>query len=416
MNTMRLSLPPLQRWVRQFRRADYNTQGKILGLALLVALSLVLRASVVKAQTADYFYYVKPWLDYLHLHGLHSFHDNFANYNTPYLILLWIGSLTHLPDIVVIKGISVLFDLIMASAVGLIVGYFRPAGLTKYVAAVTVLYLPTVFIDSSLWGQCDSIYASFILFAFYASLKDRANLSWLLWGAAFAFKLQSVFVLPYLIFITLHRRWKLYSVLWAGLMIVVLSILPILEGRSVISTLDIYLNQTKNPGGDTALSFNAATLYQWLPQNYFATYFKRAGTIFAASVATAIMMLAFRSRRYRSREVLMIFCMSLFAIPFVLPQMHERYFYLAEVTSLIVAFVVPRMVVIAVAAQIITVMSYVPYLSWDTQNPPIPFAVLSLGMLAIIGSLGWYIVRSSNEPQPVAAGKVRRPASASEPE
>jgi Gpi18-like mannosyltransferase len=94
-------------------------------------------------------------------------------------------------------------------------------------------------------------------------------------------------------------------------------------------------------------------------------------------------------KRFNDRDMLLLAAISLFIIPFFLPQMHERYFYPAEVISLVVLFVRPRLAWVAITMQVITIMAYMPYLTNDTQAPPIPFAALSIGVLSIIGWLCW---------------------------
>ncbi len=50
------------------------------------------------------------------------------------------------------------------------------------------------------------------------------------------------------------------------------------------------------------------------------------------------------------------------AIPFLLPEMHERYFYLADVLSILYAFYFPRYFFVAVIMQACSLLSYAPYL------------------------------------------------------
>ncbi|HEY0602338.1 MAG TPA: hypothetical protein VGD58_05460, partial [Herpetosiphonaceae bacterium] len=49
------------------------------------------------------------------------------------------------------------------------------------------------------------------------------------------------------------------------------------------------------------------------------------------------------------------------AIPFFLPNMHERYFYLADIT-IIYAFYFPRLFLIPIVMQLVSVLSDAPYL------------------------------------------------------
>jgi Gpi18-like mannosyltransferase len=369
-----------RKWLKT---SDYNQRGLFVCFLGLILLAICLRISFIKIQTNDYLIYVHPWTEFLKSHGLHAFKYNFANYNTPYLLLLYIGNYLHISDLFMVKIISILFDLLLAYGVYLIVGYFKPTGPMKWAAAVTLLFLPTVFINSSLWGQCDSIYTSFILFSLYNCLKDNSGKAWSFFGFALAFKLQAIFFLPFILFITFNKRWKLYAPVYAVVIFIILSCLPIFEGRSIPSTFSIYLHQTQPSLGNQSLSLNAPTFYQWLPNNVYFKQLRRGGIILTSGVALSIVSFAFRKRAYAKKELILIATISVYSIPFFMPLMHERYFYTAEVLSLVLAFVLPRLAWIAAAMQFVTILSYIPYLTEGKEYPPLPWAVLS-GIVFII--------------------------------
>jgi Gpi18-like mannosyltransferase len=376
--------------------SDYNQRGRFIIIVILIILALCLRVSLIKVQTSDYIGFIKPWTDFLAAHGLHAFRYDFSNYNTPYLLLLLIGTSFHLPDIIMVKLISIVFDLVLSYSVFLLVRHFKPLGLIKWVAAVTLLFLPTVFINSGLWGQCDSIYTSFLVFSLYNCLKNNPGKSWFFFGIALAFKLQAIFFLPFILLMTLNKRWKLYTPLYALAIFLLLSCLPILEGRSISSTMSIYINQTQSSAGQQVLSLNAPTFYQWLPNNLYFRQLRRCGIVLAASIGIAIVAFAFRKKPYTKKELLLLATVSVYTIPFFLPQMHERYFYPAEVFSLILAFILPRLSWVAAAMQLVTLMAYIPYLTNSQEAPPIPFDVLSLIVFIIIFSLFTYIFKSQS--------------------
>jgi hypothetical protein len=97
--------------------------------------------------------------------------------------------------------------------------------------------------------------------------------------------------------------------------------------------------------------------------------------------------LAFIRKKFQDKELLTIMVATVFAIPFFLPYMHERYFYLAEVMSLTLAFVRRELAWIFIAMQVVTVMDYTPYLSFDAHMPAFPAAVLSLVVVSILFTL-----------------------------
>lgn len=375
---------------RKLRSLEKRELGLLGCYIVLVLMALYLRYKMMAAVTFDYTHFLLPWYNFLKLHGLHGFHDSFANYNTPYLLLLWL--VTHLPigPLGAVKSISVFFDLVLASTVFLIVRHFKPASKAPYVALLATLYVPTVFLNSSLWGQCDAIYTSFGLLAFYFSLKDRQLTAWTFWGVAFAFKLQAIFFLPFLVFMMLHKAWRWYSPLAAVAAIAVLSCLPLFEGRSLSSVINIYILQAKDPvGGQPALSWYSPTVGQLLPiGNFFYAFFKKALLIIGAAFGVGVISLAFLKPKYLQTQLLMILTISLLAIPYILPGIHERYLYAAEIALLISSFVLTRYVWAAIAMQVVTVITYDSYFTGGSQQPAIPYAVLSI---VVLGMISWMI-------------------------
>jgi Gpi18-like mannosyltransferase len=67
---------------------------------------------------------------------------------------------------------------------------------------------------------------------------------------------------------------------------------------------------------------------------------------------------------------------SLALTPFLLPKMHDRYFYPADVFSLVAAFFIPEMWFVPLAYQVISLLSYIPFLLDLNPHGIIPFAVL----------------------------------------
>ena len=385
--------PMFQNILQRSDLKRYNTFGLATVFWLLFLISLGVRYYLVPGRTFDYINFLKPWLNYLQVHGLHSFGTDFANYNTPYLLLLWVGSYLPLPNIAVVKGISFTFDIFLAYTVYLTVRHFRPGGNVKFAAALGTLYLPTAFINSGLWGQCDGIYTAFLILSFYFCLIGKLHWSWAVWGVAIAFKLQAIFMLPFLAFMLLHRRTALSGPLLAGIVFILLSIFPVLEGRSLASVIGIYFEQTKPPDGVELLSWNAPTFYEWMPDGYFKAI-RKAGIMFAAGVSICIAGLAFRIRRFTDYELLLLFTLTLFIVPFFLPQIHERYFYPAEIASLILAFVQPRLSYLAIAMQVVTLMSFRIYFTGGSQQPFISLPILAIAVLTIICTLAWMLHRS----------------------
>ena len=133
----------------------------------------------------------------------------------------------------------------------------------------------------------------------------------------------------------------------------------------------------------SAFTFNAPSFYQWLPADAPA-YWKWIGTLLAGLLVAVLGIIAFANRKKLTREVIVTFALlSVIALPFLLPKMHERYFYAADVTSIVFAFYFPRYAGVAVIMQLASLLSYEPYF-FNHDAPPAYLPYVSLGVLVLI--------------------------------
>lgn len=268
--------------------------------------------------------------------------DDFSNYNFPYLFLMYLASLLPLEPLFAIKLVSILGEVLLACSVAALArtlcpGRFRPAAL----AAATLL-LPTVLMNASMWGQCDAIYSAFLLLSLRALLPGRGRAAWLCWGVALAFKLQSVFFLPVLGLISLRRGFKPSHPPMAAGVWLLLSLPPVFFGRSVASTFGTYAGQASEGG----MVNGAMNIYQWFP-DLTGAQGKTVALILCAAVLAVLSVAYWRGPDSPDRTVLLAVTV-LVACPLFLPQMHDRYFFSAEVASLVLVqgrrrFVVPAL-------------------------------------------------------------------------
>jgi len=367
------------------------------GLLGILALSLLLRLKLYGFITADYIGFLSPWYDTLKSQGLHAFSTNFANYNFPYLFLLFLTTLLPVSKLLAIKLISIVFDYLLAGSVYLIIKTLTNNQTKALIAAVICLFLPTVFINSSLWGQCDAIYTSFALLSFWAILKNRWSLAWTLFGVALAFKLQAIFFFPVIALGWIHKKGEWYSPAWGAVSFLFLSLPPILFGRSLSSTMSVYLNQY---GAQPQLTSNAPTIYSWFPAQ-LSGFLTPASLIFAAALLLCLFLACYVLVVYNKAILPLILSSFLLLFPFILPQMHERYFFMFEISVLILAILRPGFVWVLVVSQVITLASYMPFLVGQTI---IPLQYLSLGTLLMLV----YLVYRLLQPQKIVLSNTNR--------
>lgn len=112
----------------------------------------------------------------------------------------------------------------------------------------------------------------------------------------------------------------------------------------------------------SALTYNAPSFYQWLPNN-LPGFWKWIGIALAGLSVGGIGLLVWKSEQPLTKAVLLKVALTFaLVIPFFLPEMHERYFYLADVLSIIYAFYFPRYFYVPVIMQASSLIAYAPYM------------------------------------------------------
>ncbi len=307
-----------------------------------------------------------PWYKATLAHGrIRSLGIEISDYAPPYMYLLALASWLPLNPTPAIKLIPISFDFLAAAATYRVVRVFHPAGVLPGVAACCLLFCPTVVLNGALWGQCDVVYTTFLLFSLLGALRGRPLASALLFSVALGVKLQAAFFLPALAFVFIVQRYSLLYFALTPAAYLLFSIPPILLGRPAKSVLGVYLRQFDSP---SALSMNAASVYQWLPVSSEPQAQVRGGLAFAAGACALVAYVILRlSRRPLRPESLLSIVLLLSALPpFLLPKMHERYAFMSDVLACIVPFVTPSLAMPALLLLFASFTSYGPFLgaSW----------------------------------------------------
>ena len=158
----------------------------------------------------------------------------------------------------------------------------------------------------------------------------------------------------------------------------------------------VYVGQTK---AYSALALNAPSVYALLPGNLPAG--ASLPGIAAAGLLTAGVLLALFLRRQRvtGRALLAAGVVLAIGIPFLLPHMHDRYFFLADVLTLLWACTDRRRIPLAALVQIASLGAYYAYLKLEYA---FPMALGALLMLAALLGAVWGLFRSLRPPADIA--------------
>jgi len=334
-------------------------------LLLPIGLAFFLRALLLDHATLDYQNFLAHWVEHFRLNGgIFALKDPVGNYNVPYLYMLALLSYLPIPDLYGIKLFSILFDVLLAWG-----GLRLAKTLTEKESAPlwafpTLLLLPTVILNGACWGQCDSVWAALCMLALTCAMEKRPVPSMAFLALAFSFKLQAIFIIPLWCALWFTGRVK-FRHLFVFPGVFALSMIPaLLLGKPVGDILGVYLNQASDSVSWQTINYNSPSVFALLPyQSESAPWVPKLAIALAFLFMLGILALLFLRRRSADNVSLTLAGAALsLGIPFFLPYMHERYFFLGGVLLAVLACVLPSLTPAAAGAELASLGGYHAYL------------------------------------------------------
>ena len=344
-----------------WREKLFESKALFAAAFALTALALVIRASLLDFESGDYLTFLAPWTQFFRDNGgFAALRYSLGNYNPPYMYFLALFSYFDISELYLIKLLSVLFDVLLAWACMKLLGLYTGSRAKLLGVFLAVLFLPTVVINGAYWAQCDSIYAFFGIYALYLGLRGRGCASMVSLAACLAFKLQAVFIIPVFFILLLAKklRWRQLLVFPAAYIVFMLPAL--LAGRPFVETMTLYFAQAGTVGD--AMNYNAPSLtsmFQWSgnTESWSTLLIAAAFALVLASYAVAAV-----KRRELDDTVFLGFALLLaMGIPYLLPHMHDRYFFISGVLALVLAFRDRRFFPIPLLAELASLHCYYAY-------------------------------------------------------
>jgi len=339
-----------------------------LGIAILSVLALLPRLVMLPASNFDLVDHFLPWLDRIRTQGFwEALATPFSRYGyTPfYSYALGLANALFPAETdgkIVIKSVSILFDYLAAGLMFVIARMRWPQGGAPVLAYGAVLFAPTVLLNSAWWGQSDIVFTSFLLACMAALLAQRPVLAMLAFAFACAIKLQAAWLGPFLFLLVLRGEIRWWSFALIPLVYIAVAVPALAAGRSLVEVLSIYLTQA---GTQSSFAFQAPNLLILL--DYVAKqHIGWLAKVLVLVAAAASLWYASRGRLAGSRKLdgetlLVAALVSAMLVPSLLPHMHERYFFPADILSIALAVWIPRYWPVAVLVQF---TSFLAYISW----------------------------------------------------
>ena len=331
-----------------------------LGLIILALALLTLRITLwryfVNSDLQNAFL---PWQTYLLEHGRwHALQHPFSMYFPAYFDLTAMTSYLdgHINRISQIKLLSFVFDIVTAVVAYYLVRRLTPGStprsrrsVAQLVAPFCILAGPTVLVNGAVWGQSDIVYTCFLLLSTFSVIVGSGAFAVLFFGFAFAFKLQAIFLAPFIAAMVLQKRIRWLHLLLLPVGWLAALVPPMLNGAKAWEFLSLTSSQGES---FPTLAINVGNPWIIADRIHLNVHF---GTLVGIAL-TALLMLALTiwgaQPAFRgARNTLAFATLSLLSVAYVMPKMHDRYFFPAEIFLCILscvdlAFVLPAALVL----------------------------------------------------------------------
>lgn len=355
-------------------------------LAILSVFAVVLRISTFDYVSSDMEGYLIGWFGQIEqLGGLRALNIQVGNYSVFYQTLIAIMTYIPVNCIYQYKILSVVFDFSLAFGMcALVYELTGKKSFGRWTYVIT-LFLPTVFMNSAVWGQCDSIYASFIVWSLLLFIRKKYPLSFAMFGLACAFKLQAVFLLPFFLFAYIVKKdYSVFHFLIIPAVMEAVCIPAMIMGRGWKAAFSVYYYQTESCD---AMFFNYPSFWTIFSANNdtrvaYCNDMKIAAIVLTVTVLLLLMIWFFSNNILIDGEnILFVSFLIVFSCVLFLPGMHERYGYVYEILAVAIAMLRKKTVPFAVGLLILSCLTY----GGELFNGPMVTRLMGTANLIIYG-------------------------------
>ena len=346
--------------------------------AALVAAAFVLRGLCFSHVTLDYVNFLSQWVEYFRANGgFAALGEPIGNYNVPYMYFLAAFSYLEINDLYLIKLLSVFFDIVLAWAAMSLTGLYTASRAKRLTAFFGVLFLPTVILNGAYWGQCDSIYAAFAMLGIYFALSERPAAGMACIAVSFAFKLQAVFIMPIFVVLLITGRVNIRHFFIFPAVYILLMLPAVAAGMPFMDTITLYFDQMGTVGD--GLNYNSPSIFAFAGPDTDAGLASTLGIFAAFALMAGVFAWAWAKKHRLTNWAILGFAVILaVGIPFFLPHMHDRYFFVADILTLLLAAAAPELLALPVLTEFASLLGYHAYLKLRYLLP------MSWGAVALI--------------------------------
>ena len=325
--------------------------------------------------------YLVPWWNEIAGKGIEGLASQVGNYNIPYQIIIFLLSRTNMEPVIAYKLVSIVFDFALALSAALLTRSLSKSKFAPLIAYAAVLCSFNTWLNSCFWGQCDSIYVTFIVLAIFFLFKEKHIPSFIMLGLALAFKLQVIFILPAVFYYYVStRKVSLLHFLIVPAVNFLLCMPAVFCGRPFNEIFTVYLEQTETYH---QIQMNCPNVYALMMEGNNTIYFenfKPAALALTALMLTAGLVFVLKTKVSLDdpRSFFMAAVWSSYTMLIFMPAMHERYSYLPDLLIILFAVIWCKYIWAAILCNFISLRGYCFYLFSEYQMADIRYAAIAL--------------------------------------
>ncbi len=301
-------------------------------IGVISLIGLFIRFENKYFESEDYLIYLSNWyMEIKNGGGLSALSQQVGNYPAVYQTLIALFSYLPISPLYAYKGLSVIFDYLLAFEAYRFLKENSKDKFKAVLAYAIVILSPIVIMNSATWGQCDSIYTFFLILTIHRLSQKKYRAAFIYYGLAFAFKMQSIFLLPYILYLYITEEdFSLMNFLYIPAVIYLTYIPAFLFGRSLFDPIAnyLYLAEFSND-----LCMNVANLWSIGNGDYMSMQYVAMGLTLL--VLGAALLYILEKKVKIGEHQLELAAWSIWTCVLFLPAMHDRYFYPVEIILII---------------------------------------------------------------------------------
>lgn len=235
-----------------------------------------------------------------------------------------------------------------------------------------------------------------------ALIKNKYALTFVLYGVAFAFKLQSIFLAPFFVVVyCVKRKFSILNFLYIVVSMVMCSLPNLLVGRSIKEIYSIYNTQARQY---YLLQMNYPSFWAILTKSgeasdYFA--YKTMAILLTVAILGFWAVVIWKSKiELNDKNTISIAFLLVYTCVLFLPTMHERYGFCYEILAIVILFYVKKTFVPMLLLMFLSCSTYGKYL-FGSQTDVGILAVINVGVYFVYCYLLWRDVMENEEKRKI---------------